>query len=193
MTETDPNILRAPWSSEQVTALNLFQQRGGAHPFTCGASRHLDQSPVLDATHSGWICPDPACDYTQDWASTLMVERGAYASVAEPPSVAAIVNDLRYVLTYRGNGHAHVRPGIWDDSGKPCMHCARLAVAEKNLAAYDRAQAVEMGTPGSGDVLHRAVREILTDAELREAEGNLDLAAYGRELARLIRPTGEGD
>jgi hypothetical protein len=56
-----------------------------------------------------------------------------------PPAAdrAALAEDLRYVLNYRGPGHAHEKPGVWDTSGKPCEHCARLAVARRNLAAYD--------------------------------------------------------
>ena len=50
---------------------------------------------------------------------------------------AALAEDLRYVLDYRGPGHAHERPGFWDTSGRPCMHCARLAVARMNLADHD--------------------------------------------------------
>ncbi|KYK14236.1 MULTISPECIES: hypothetical protein [Streptomyces] len=50
---------------------------------------------------------------------------------------AALDEDLRYVLDYRGPGHAHERPGFWDTSGRPCMHCARLAVARMNLADHD--------------------------------------------------------
>ncbi len=72
MTET----IRAPWTSEQVTALNLFQQQGGVHPFTCGA--HVGSSPVLDATHAGWICPDQDCAYTQDWAHAFMADPAAW-------------------------------------------------------------------------------------------------------------------
>ncbi|MER7908263.1 hypothetical protein [Streptomyces sp. NPDC096068] len=69
---TDP--IHAPWTTEQVQALNEFQQRGGMHPFTCGAEHTSGRSPVLDATHSGWICPDPKCAYTQDWAHAFMAE-----------------------------------------------------------------------------------------------------------------------
>lgn len=39
--------------------------------------------------------------------------------------------------------------------------------------------------------LSRAVAAILTDAGLRDAEGEHALAAYGRELARLIQPDGQ--
>ncbi|MFF4746823.1 hypothetical protein [Streptomyces sp. NPDC001268] len=66
-------IISAPWTSEQVQALNDYQERGQMHPFTCGGGPHrLGRSPLLDAAHSGWICPDPDCDYTQDWAWDFM-------------------------------------------------------------------------------------------------------------------------
>ncbi|MGW0032077.1 hypothetical protein ACWDXD_19905 [Streptomyces sp. NPDC003314] len=68
------DLIHAPWSTEQVQALNDFQQRGGMHPFTCGAIHASGRSPVLDATHSGWICPDPECTYTQDWAWAFMTQ-----------------------------------------------------------------------------------------------------------------------
>jgi hypothetical protein len=75
----DSRIIRAPWTDEQVAALNRFQTGGRMHPFTC---RHRDQSghverPHADlgqlvATRDGWTCPD--CGYTQDWAHRMMVE-----------------------------------------------------------------------------------------------------------------------
>lgn len=61
-------ITRAPWTFEQVEALNRFQKCGRFHPFTCGNnSGHQD----LLATESGWVCTD--CDYTQDWAHSIML------------------------------------------------------------------------------------------------------------------------
>lgn len=72
------NLINAPWTSEQVDALNRFQQEGGMHPFTCGALHSSGQSPVLDATHSGWICPDSSCEYTQDWAHAFMADPDAW-------------------------------------------------------------------------------------------------------------------
>lgn len=64
-------IVRAPFTPEQVEQLNRYQQGGWMHPFTCGVGtgRHLD----LVATEAGWICPD--CDYTQDWAHGFMADR----------------------------------------------------------------------------------------------------------------------
>ncbi|MFD7705630.1 hypothetical protein [Streptomyces sp. NPDC059786] len=69
--------IRAPWTSEQVDALNRFQQEGGGHPFTCGKPGH-QVYPRLTATHAGWVCPDPDCDFTQDWALALMTDPAAW-------------------------------------------------------------------------------------------------------------------
>jgi hypothetical protein len=61
--------ISAPWTDEQVTNLNAYQQGDVWHPFTCGNdSRHRD----LVATRDGWICPD--CDYTQNWAHGFMAD-----------------------------------------------------------------------------------------------------------------------
>lgn len=63
--------LRAPWTPEQVAALNRFQREGGMHPFTCGGDH--ESHHVLVATPDGWVCPDrPVCGYTQDWAHWFM-------------------------------------------------------------------------------------------------------------------------
>jgi hypothetical protein len=66
------DLIHAPWTAEQVTALNAFQHHGRMHPFTCGATHASGQSPVLVATNSGWVCPDPQCVYRQDWAHAFM-------------------------------------------------------------------------------------------------------------------------
>lgn len=65
----------APWTPEQVTALNAYQRAGRGHPFTCGGEQHLG-SPSLVAYTDGWRCPQPDgkfCDYRQDWAPTFMI------------------------------------------------------------------------------------------------------------------------
>lgn len=75
----------APWTDEQVAALNAYQRKSGWHPFTCGNDRtdeaHLKYQKEhggdwgeLVATRDGWICP--ACDYTQSWATAFMIETG---------------------------------------------------------------------------------------------------------------------
>ncbi|MFJ6729425.1 hypothetical protein ACIQPQ_31435 [Streptomyces sp. NPDC091281] len=120
-------MIRAPFTSEQVTVLNLFQERGDMHPFTCGSDRH-DQSPPLDATHSGWICPDPACEYTQDWAHAFMADPEAWPapirSVSPAPHDDAVISiplsALDGLITVarwvsRGQSYAHTPdPAIAD-------------------------------------------------------------------------------
>lgn len=75
-----PNICGAPWTPEQVMALNKYQRAGWMHPFTCGicrerlGTRDAEGNWVSDrelvATIKGWICP--TCDYTQNWAHDFM-------------------------------------------------------------------------------------------------------------------------
>jgi hypothetical protein len=60
----------APWSAEQVKALNEWQRRGNLHPFTCGTEQC---GGVLTAGADGWTCPN-GCGYAQDWAHDFMAE-----------------------------------------------------------------------------------------------------------------------
>jgi hypothetical protein len=69
--------IKAPWTYEQVEALQLYQDSGIFHPFTCG---NRDDHPVVHGdkgilipTVRGWICQ--FCDYTQDWAHPAMFDR----------------------------------------------------------------------------------------------------------------------
>lgn len=75
-----PPILRAPWTPDQVAALNAYQH-GRFHPFTCCSAVNPDNcrdkfgfDAALVATENGWVCE--TCDYTQDWAHSRMVELG---------------------------------------------------------------------------------------------------------------------
>lgn len=54
----------APWTPDQVAALNDFQARDDIHPFTCG-----NGCGVLTAHTNGWFCP---CGYRQLWAWAAM-------------------------------------------------------------------------------------------------------------------------
>jgi hypothetical protein len=69
-------IIKAPWTPEQVKALNEYQEGGWMHPFTCGGNNrdanHLDGEGILVATVYGWVCP--YCDYEQDWAHDFMTD-----------------------------------------------------------------------------------------------------------------------
>ena len=65
------NIIKAPFTVEQVKNLNAFQQ-DGFHPFTCPRSspKCIDKE-VLIATVQGWVCE--CGQYTQDWCHEFMV------------------------------------------------------------------------------------------------------------------------
>lgn len=68
--KTPSEFVKAPWTIEQVDALNKFQRRGDAHEFTCGHEHGGDKT--LFATSDGWRCPH--CDYSQDWAHQMMFD-----------------------------------------------------------------------------------------------------------------------
>jgi hypothetical protein len=61
--EDDENIVKAPFTDEQVRILNKSQEMGYQHPYTCQCSGEN----ILIATNAGWVCPKK-CGYTQDWA-----------------------------------------------------------------------------------------------------------------------------
>ena len=64
---------RAPWSFDEVRALNEWQRRGDVHPFTCGGDNNGQTCrQTLVATTKGWVCPD-RCGYTQDWCHGFML------------------------------------------------------------------------------------------------------------------------
>lgn len=71
--------LEAPWTDEQVAALNRFQGNHIVHPFTCPADgtrdsiRHSDRR-ILLATNDGWVCEFGGCEYRQTWAHDFMAE-----------------------------------------------------------------------------------------------------------------------
>ncbi len=65
-------VLAAPFTDDEIEALNSWQKSKLTHPYTCGSGNrtdaaHTDGEGVLVATRDGWICP--FCDYTQDWAA----------------------------------------------------------------------------------------------------------------------------
>lgn len=57
-------LIKAPWSDEQVVALNRLQSRTDIHGYTCPSHSAVK----LAATTDGWFCPVVGCDYSQDWA-----------------------------------------------------------------------------------------------------------------------------
>ena len=64
----------APWTPDQVDALNEYQRAGWFHPYTCAKrDEHPGNEGVLIATPDGWVCPVESCDYTQTWAHNFAV------------------------------------------------------------------------------------------------------------------------
>lgn len=61
--------IQAPFTDEEVSALNAYQKKGDEHPFTCKCGDHT----LLIATNDGWICKN--CAYTQKWAWEWMCNR----------------------------------------------------------------------------------------------------------------------
>jgi hypothetical protein len=62
--------IHAPWTAEQVGALNRWQKLGYVHEFTCPGD-HADDRALVAAA-DGWHCL--TCGYTQDWAHDFMLE-----------------------------------------------------------------------------------------------------------------------
>lgn len=60
-------LLAAPWTDEQVAALNAYQRLSNFHPYTCPYA-HDWRTRRLVATEEGWVCAHPNCGYTQNWA-----------------------------------------------------------------------------------------------------------------------------
>ena len=95
----------------------------------------------------------------------------APAETALRDRIAALAEDLRYVLDYRGPRHAHERPGVWDTSGKPCDHCARLAVVRKNLDAYDADPDAVLAVLPTADLPAEEAYRLAVSAALRLGTG----------------------
>ena len=69
--------IKAPFTKEQVTNINIFQNNGRFHPFTCDCSEidsdeHKGQRGVLVATVEGLVCPYGK--YKQNWVDSFMTE-----------------------------------------------------------------------------------------------------------------------
>lgn len=80
MSDTSGKVT-APFSADQVEALDKFQREGRRfHPFTCGNRgdgnhrvNDIDLGGLIPTTR-GWICQ--YCGYTQDWAHAFMANPG---------------------------------------------------------------------------------------------------------------------
>ncbi|MFE7972981.1 hypothetical protein [Streptomyces shenzhenensis] len=181
------NKIRPPWTSEQVAALNEFQRRGGMHPFTCGAEHAPGRSPILDATHSGWICPDPACHYTQDWAHAFMADQTTGPEQPPAQSEAQAAVDALATLQTMIN---RVREAIGTDEPAPVRQradCTELEWAQQERARferlytreYTRAERAEATLAKTIDGMEALIRRA------RRAEGALDRMRDRLEVTRV--------
>jgi hypothetical protein len=64
-------ILKAPWTREQIANLETRQQREDMHEYACPKC-----GKSLIPTPGGWACDglvsqDRTCDYEQDWCHKL--------------------------------------------------------------------------------------------------------------------------
>lgn len=75
-----PDRVTAPFTNEQVDALNKWQRLGYVHPFTCCShetcKKHEYAVGTLTATTEGWVCP--CGKYTQDWAHSYMADEAQH-------------------------------------------------------------------------------------------------------------------
>lgn len=69
--------IEAPFTPEQVRALNAYQHSQRHHPFTCINRHDSEAERILVADSDGWHCP--TCDYRQTWAHPSMVILGGVA------------------------------------------------------------------------------------------------------------------
>lgn len=77
------NVIKAPFTEQQVKNLNAYQAQGKFHPFTCCGGNYEGNDKcerqnrtgegLLKASVNGWICP--CGKYTQDWAHESMAEK----------------------------------------------------------------------------------------------------------------------
>ncbi|MET7944404.1 hypothetical protein [Streptomyces sp. NPDC005302] len=127
---TQPEPIRAPWTSEQVAALNACQQRGGMPPFTCG--REVHPAPlVLLAHRDGWHCSDPDCDYRQDWAHAFMADPSVWPAVPVGVSPPAALTDQAAVLNAAAQHlYTALFPAVYDDLGQKAAEGVNRAVSE---------------------------------------------------------------
>lgn len=138
----------APWTDEQVAALNRFQVESGMHPFTCGGTRfdekHGDTGWRLIATRGGWICS--GCDYTQDWAHTHMANeralemwirnRSTLMNGNKSPAALAALVDRLVALPWTERWSV-------DDMDGSAYHILEIAELPGFLVAYDTREEIE--------------------------------------------------
>jgi hypothetical protein len=136
------DMIRAPWTPEQVAALNRFQAEGGMHPFTCG-NDHATGALHLVAHEDGWHCWLPDCDYRQDWAHAFMAEPDAWPkpfadlrkAAATEATEPATITDPEWL---RQQYAAAIQPLLMDNLPKPIAAARAREIADTVLFVRDR-------------------------------------------------------
>jgi hypothetical protein len=181
-TEPTPEpVLTAPFTSEQVDALNAFQKSGRMHPFTCGGE-HVSGGPYLVARRDGWHCSDPyaeGCGYTQNWAHAFMADPGAWpapfpAPTARPTPASVPVQASSGTAQ---DGLADTGTEFVQQTDSPDWDAIEAAEAETTEADIDQMMAdgipvqVITGAPqtmGSTPIMISVVTPVPADATLRD-------------------------
>jgi hypothetical protein len=135
--------IHAPWTPEQVAALNRFQAEGGMHPFTCG-NDHATGALHLVAHEDGWHCWLPDCDYRQDWAHRFMADPNVWPKPFSDLRKAAATEATEPATITDPSWSARCRPpGCGAQPGEPCRRhdgsAASVSHGER-WREYDRQQ-----------------------------------------------------
>lgn len=97
MTDIATDRITAPFTRDQIKALNRYQREGLMHPFTC--VRDHDEHVLLVAGPNGWWCPVQTCTYTQEWAHGFMADETWMDSHPLPAFVAAFMQTPKPAAT----------------------------------------------------------------------------------------------
>ncbi len=119
--------ITAPFTKEQVKALNEYQQKGFFHPFTCcayeGCKRGQDVNEgILIAAEEGWICP--CGKYKQNWAHAFMAEKHNFNKNYNNTFMIQETTKEQYEkeLAERQRKHLENVTNQQNSNWRPCMH-----------------------------------------------------------------------
>jgi hypothetical protein len=192
----------APWSAEQVAALNRFQADGGMHPFTCGNEHPAHLSPVLWATTAGWRCNIIGCNYEQDWAHAFMADPDAWPKPWQRFTAHPVTPEMERAATERatqaaedserateqlaGQSGLRIPDPRQDVAGRcPACHGTSLFLGSGGHVTCSR---IDCPDPSLADTLLHDEHT----SDLTAAAGRLrDLAAILAEQAPAPLPTAE--
>lgn len=82
----------APWTPEQVAALERRQADTSRHAYTCAND---ECQSVLKPTTDGWVCETEGCGYKQDWAHDSDFRYTPKKGASRPATGKDIVEQIR--------------------------------------------------------------------------------------------------